>query len=254
MTLPQFHATYNQTYVDFDGEFGNQCWDLAAAYALQVIGCPGLPTGPNLAARECYQVFADPLPHYFDKIPPVAPPLPGDIVVWGSAIGPDGHIAICLFNSPGGFTSFDQNWPIGSLAHDVAHNYNGVIGYLRPKGSIVMFDQQDYQAIAPMFTSFGVKPPPAGICVGFPTSAALGALFATPEWSIVKSRALMNKDSLTRLHRLAMGAEPGPAYLQAFDGQVLDPAMKQLEGDPNRLNAKSAPGSTVLAPGNYVVK
>jgi hypothetical protein len=32
------------------------------------------------------------------------------------------------------FTSFDQNWPTGSCCHFQYHeNYDGVIGWLRPK-------------------------------------------------------------------------------------------------------------------------
>ena len=31
------------------------------------------------------------------------------------------------------FTSFDQNWPTGSPSHKQLHDYNGVVGWLRPK-------------------------------------------------------------------------------------------------------------------------
>ena len=60
---------------------------------------------------------------------------PGDLIIWGSKVGPYGHIAIFVSgNIYGAFTSFDENWPVGSFAHLQNHNNNGqVIGWLRPK-------------------------------------------------------------------------------------------------------------------------
>lgn len=76
-----------------------------------------------------------------------------------------------------------------------------------------------------------------------------------PELEKQVKSLLMDNDTLTRIHRLAMGVEPGPDYLKAFTGGPLQPVLKQLEGDPNRLNNK--PGNVVpktLPPGLYEVK
>lgn len=77
-------------------------------------------------------------------------PQPGDLVVWDTRIGVDGHIALCTGPvGPVMFTSLDQNWvnsgPNGSPAVHVDHNYFGVAGWLRLTGgdalSSAEFDQ-----------------------------------------------------------------------------------------------------------------
>lgn len=144
MSLDEFVAAHDGKFLDFDGFYGFQCWDLAAFYVRDVIGCPSLPTGPLGGAKECYTVFLNPLPKFFDKIPKGGVPLKGDVVVWdGFQNNPYGHIAVCLTADATGFTSFDQNWPINAPAHKQAHSYNYVLGYLRPKGG-AMIDPKFY--------------------------------------------------------------------------------------------------------------
>ena len=65
---------------------------------------------------------------------PTAVPQAGDIIVWNSSFGGGfGHTAIATGNGDtNSFESFDQNYPTGSVSHLVRHNYNGVIGWLRP--------------------------------------------------------------------------------------------------------------------------
>lgn len=137
ISLDQFVEDNNDKFIDVDHAFGAQCWDLTALYCQEVIGTPidpgyGLPTGPDGAARNVWEYFKDPLPQFFDKVQP--PFQRGDIVVWGTGVGPDGHIAIFLEPTSAGFTSFDQNWPVGSPAHQQSHNNNSILGALRPKG------------------------------------------------------------------------------------------------------------------------
>lgn len=139
MTFDEFMAKYTSFPVDVDSAFGDQCWDLVALYSQEVVGVPasesyGLPTGPTGSAREVYEYFQDPLPRYYDKLPTSATPRKGDIVVWGSGPGDDaGHIAIFIDGTLYSFTSFDQNWPAGSLPHVQQHNSTYVLGFLRPK-------------------------------------------------------------------------------------------------------------------------
>jgi hypothetical protein len=57
-------------------------------------------------------------------------------VIWGSAYGPYGHIAICTEANVNNFKCFSQNDPIGSLSgYKTYSNYNGVLGWLHPKQS-----------------------------------------------------------------------------------------------------------------------
>ena len=69
----------------------------------------------------------------------------GDIVIWGTLVGEYGHIDICSGGADtNSFTGFDQNWPLQvdangngtGVCHFVKHNYNGVLGWLRPKVDI----------------------------------------------------------------------------------------------------------------------
>ena len=127
--------------IDVDNNYGPQCWDWAAYYAKNFIGCPSLPTGPIGGAREVFEVFRQPLPAYFEKIAnnhndPNQLPYPGDIIVWGPPYGKIdgviyGHIAVVRDADSGGFTSFDQNWG-GKYVREVRHDWSGVIGWLRP--------------------------------------------------------------------------------------------------------------------------
>ena len=141
ISYEQFKAQTIDEPVDVDRAYGNQCWDLVAYYDQLVIGIPrsagyGLPTGPDLAAKDCWYYFKDPLPQFFVKMPATMA-VQGDVMVWGEAIGKDGHIAIFDHATPGGFVSLDQNWPIGSYVHLQQHNYNGVLGALHPIGVIM---------------------------------------------------------------------------------------------------------------------
>jgi hypothetical protein len=68
---------------------------------------------------------------------PDAVPQPGDIMIWSSALpgsGGAGHLAVCLYALPGTgtFVSADSNWG-GKTLHQVTHNYNYVIGWMRFK-------------------------------------------------------------------------------------------------------------------------
>jgi len=70
------------------------------------------------------------------KIPnsPEGIPLPGDAIVWD---GEYGHTALFVEGDVNGFTSFDQNYPLGSTPHLQYHNYDNVIGWLRIKNPII---------------------------------------------------------------------------------------------------------------------
>lgn len=94
-------------YIDVDGYYQGQCWDLAAHYAREVVGCPSLPTVTG-GAEGVFTRFAAPIPDYFTKVandPNDATQLPlaGALIVYGPTNGnPYGHIEIVLGASASG--------------------------------------------------------------------------------------------------------------------------------------------------------
>lgn len=118
---------------DYDGWYGAQCMDLVLFWS-EYLGLPLLSApsalrtwdlNPDLSA---YQKIAN---------GPTNLPAPGDILVFGSGMGPYGHIVIVLSADLNGFVSLDQNWynsneTVGSPAAQVSHNYNAVLGWFRP--------------------------------------------------------------------------------------------------------------------------
>ena len=126
MSIQDFFDKWNGKGVDADGYYGFQCMDLAHQFAQDVNNrdFPGEP-----AAKD---VWDHDTPGY-DKITntPDGVPQRGDIIIWGTAIGAYGHIAVFDHGDSNSFVSFDQNWPLNSLCHFQNHNYAGVLGWVR---------------------------------------------------------------------------------------------------------------------------
>lgn len=114
------------------GGIAGQCVSLVQAWA-EANGVGGTPVFPVAAAKDMAGARSD----SFDWIgnTPSNVPQAGDIVVWGTGVGQYGHTAIFVDGNANSFTSFDSNWPVGTSAHKQAHNYNGVVGWLRLKGN-----------------------------------------------------------------------------------------------------------------------
>lgn len=132
MTYGEFLLKWSGKGIDFDGAYGFQCMDLAHKYAVDVVG-KDIPSAP--AAKDVW----DRATTGYTKIAntPDGVPQQGDIVIWGTAVGPYGHIAVFHTGDANSFVSFDQNWPVNSLCHLQNHNYKGVLGWLRPKPVVV---------------------------------------------------------------------------------------------------------------------
>lgn len=131
MIADDFFNKYNGKGVDWDGYYGFQCVDLYRQYVKEVVDCPQSPgvTG----AADIWDTY---LNEYFDRIAntPEGVPIKGDILIWSkNAGGGFGHVSIASVGNTDTFTSFDQNWPVGSLCHFQAHNYTNVLGWLRAK-------------------------------------------------------------------------------------------------------------------------
>lgn len=123
-----FLQQYNGKYVDWDGVYGAQCFDLVNKWSTYLGYRP-------FTGLYAYGIIDQTQGNYTKILnSPTAVPQAGDIIVWNSRYGGGyGHTAIATgIGDTNSFESFDQNYPTGSPAHLVRHSYDGVIGWLRP--------------------------------------------------------------------------------------------------------------------------
>lgn len=123
-----FLQQYNGKYVDWDGVYGAQCFDLVNKWSTYLGYRP-------FTGLYAYGIIDQTQGNYTKILnSPSAVPQAGDIIVWNSRYGGGyGHTAIASgIGDTNFFESFDQNYPTGSPAHLVRHSYDGVIGWLRP--------------------------------------------------------------------------------------------------------------------------
>lgn len=136
MTFDEYFSKTNGKGIDYDGQFGVQCFDLVNDYAEKVLGCKPF-TG--MYAWEIYENFsAQPSSARFSKIKntPDLVPKKGDIVVWAKSLnGKAGHCAVATGDGDTTwFTSYEQNWTgNNNPCVVVKHDYSHVLGVLRPK-------------------------------------------------------------------------------------------------------------------------
>lgn len=131
--------------IDFDGVYGDQCMDLMHQYCVEVLGITDGRVLAAPAAKDVYLNFTNVVGHdLFNKIDntPTGVPQNGDIVFWGTGIGPYGHVAIFINGDVNSFNSFDQNWNGHQFCETINHNYNSVLGWLRFKPTAI-----DYKAL-----------------------------------------------------------------------------------------------------------
>src|SRR3990172_7423555 len=129
MTVRGFFDKYNGKGIDYDGWYGFQCMDLYHQYDKKCIGRKNYPAP---AAKDVWNKYDS---NFYTRISntPTNIPQEGDVIIWGTVIGPYGHIAVFYAGDVINFTSFDQNFPINSKCHFQVHSYKGVLGWLRPK-------------------------------------------------------------------------------------------------------------------------
>lgn len=131
MTFQEFIKKYTGKPVDFDGFYGTQCMDLMHFYVYDVLGLKDKSILAAPSAKLVYQNFK--WEQYFEQIDntPLGVPKYGDIIFWGG--GEWGHVAMFITGDVNDFTSFDANYPVGSLPHEQYHTYTNVLGWLRYK-------------------------------------------------------------------------------------------------------------------------
>lgn len=140
MTIQEFFNKYNYRPINWDNALGFQCMDLYHQYVNDVL--PGFPHPPAKGAA----FLALPTTHYtwYSNTPTAIPKL-GDILIWGTKAGGGfGHVAVFKEGGLFSFTSFEQNYPVGSYSHFQKHNYFGDLkGWYRPKSSIPSDEQRE---------------------------------------------------------------------------------------------------------------
>lgn len=110
-----------------------QCMDLMHQYIVECLGLPGNVMSA-INAKTVYKNFDNLVGReFFNRYPIHTVKMQkGDIILWD---GDDGHVAIFVeWNSADKFTSFDQNFPVGSKCHLQLHTMQNVLGVLRLKG------------------------------------------------------------------------------------------------------------------------
>ena len=136
MTFDEYFKKKVNTYTDYDGVYGVTCFDLANDYCTNVLG------GKAFVGKYAWEIYVkfdnQPSKNLFTKIAntPEFVPQKGDIIIWAQSLNGDaGHVAVC--NGEGDttwFKSYEQNWTgNGDCCILIKHNYNHVLGVLRPK-------------------------------------------------------------------------------------------------------------------------
>ena len=131
MSITEFVKKWNGIYVEVAGTTAkNQCVDLANLFIRDFLG---LPIIEYTNAKDFPSKAGDKYDYILNS--PTGVPEEGDLVIWG---GTYGHIAIFIEGNANRFTSFDENFPIGSPCHVQEHNYTSpvVLGWLHFKGQL----------------------------------------------------------------------------------------------------------------------
>lgn len=89
MTYQEFKEKYNGKFIDYDGQYGSQCWDLAQKYFTECLKLPAsILGGCGLVSNMLYPPKRQQLDKYFDEIN-LNEAKAGDVAIWEY-----GHIAI----------------------------------------------------------------------------------------------------------------------------------------------------------------
>ncbi len=139
----QWAARNTGAWRDVDGAYGAQCWDLFAAYCMDLMGaraddCRTAGSGPHAGyAGSLYAGFPTTtwIARHFDRIPASQPGLKGDVIIWAAdAYHPVTHVAILLDDVQPGQSPLvlAQNAGVTQNARRMWET-PATYGYLRPK-------------------------------------------------------------------------------------------------------------------------
>lgn len=153
MTLNEFIKKYDGKTIDFDKQYGGQCQDLFNQYIQDVWGFTN-PIG-QFPVASAYQNFgyAKNNPNLICEVnSPTNVPQPGDVIIWGTGVGPHGHVGVFVDGEVINFRAFEQNWNGVQKCRIVSHPYDNVIGWFRPKRSVP-------EEVKPVYTNPTVPEP-----------------------------------------------------------------------------------------------
>ncbi len=155
---------------DYDGVAGCQCIDLIKYYLDEVFDIKPGAWGDAHAYYDNFNNIA-PLKNNFTRIAntPSFVPKKGDIMVWSGSLssGGWGHVALCTGEGTTNyFYSYDNNW---TGNHDatakIKHNYNYVLGVLRPKDQSKVTGKTTNSTSTSSTTNYSLSTPAKGIDV-----------------------------------------------------------------------------------------
>lgn len=156
-------ASVNGVAVDVDGNWGAQCWDLWSHYAMTQFGASMWQTSTDsggnvhVSGYACgiWHGFGGNLNWAFTPIGPDQPAQRGDVAIWefGSAVGPQSHVALVVEDRGGSLYCMTQN---PGPCHYGNLSKSGVLGYLRPDNQS-MFGDGSAPAPAPAPSGGGTQ-------------------------------------------------------------------------------------------------
>lgn len=179
ITFQEFIAKYTGQSVTFPNCAPNECMTLLHAYISEVYG---LTDPAILATPLAYQVFTL-FPqlngnNYFTRIENTLTNVPnsGDIIIFdkdADGTGDAGHVCLFIRGDANNFTSFDSNWPTGSLPHLQTHTYldsngKGVLGWLTPAPQGTFVDTATFDQLVSKSTAFD-----SFVTAGYPSVDAI---------------------------------------------------------------------------------
>lgn len=238
MTTEQFVAKYNGKGINFDGQYGNQCMDLAAQFVQEVWG----HSGWDIAKGAAYQVWTEfdslPVSKYAHRVPntPTGVPPEGALMVWGTGIGTYGHISVVRAGSNVNvFQSFDQNWNGHSYCEPVLHNYNYVYGWIvlnETKKEVVMDTNAGKELYRTGLHREAENDGAAAQWNGRTPADALAVLRGAQEWQVTDAK-VKNYDALqAKVNELSKN--PTKAELEVVVNQ-----LKQSQAEVETLKTKT---------------
>lgn len=239
MTTEQFVAKYNGKGINFDGQFGNQCMDLANQFVQEVWGKNGWDIARGFAYQVWTQFDSLPVSKYAHRVPntPAGVPPEGALMIWSQGIGSAGHISVVRAGSNTNvFQSFDQNWNGHSYCEPVLHNYNYVYGWIvlneQPKQEEVMNTEAGKELYLTALHRPAESDGAAAQWNGRPLRDALIVLRSAPEWQTTDVK-VKNFDALqAKVNELSKN--PTKAELEAVVAQ-----LKQAQSEVETLKAKT---------------
>lgn len=137
-----FADNWNGKSIDYDGAYGNQCFDVFRQYSKDVVGNGNIAVGGSIKAADIYNHYnSNGVAQYYDRIPAgQGQPQPGDVIVYAGTAGNEyGHVAVITSVNGPEYTVLQQSGTTPDKpAWEQTYSLTGtdtspILGYLRPK-------------------------------------------------------------------------------------------------------------------------